>query len=488
MGGLGIIIWVQPEGCCVCRRSVNQAKVRDALLLFLGVSISAVMVLLFPKLYHEWDVPSFIRWAADWGSGWRDIYVRCQACNYPIVGLFSSAGMIHLLGLTYNPNAALFFRLWLAAVDGANVLLLYGLLKKFSIPNPAATAGVLGLLVSTWAGGALWGQIDDVSQFFLLLTLLWMVSRILSPGRHFAVYVAVSSLLLALLVLTKQLIIFSFLSVELLLLTSIFLRRKWLSALGYAGLHLSVFLFFVFVWDLFLHPVDGYLSHLQLIWGERSPHGGLLSANGINLWMLLPRDPASSSSLPFSVFRNTPWETIITPVNIGWFLFAALAALITLSTLLAVRKRIRGGGGLDKEMLLNFVLHLAILNLCFNVVLTGTHERYLYHFYQFVILAFLGLQYYSDDILNIPLAGLILGSTLYGGFVLGVLWGTFAFRNYWGHQILAVLHAILLCGLILVALKYQGFAGNLRELWKGSFHGSPEIPGGGRSQANDVGA
>jgi hypothetical protein len=433
--------------------------------LLLGVSISTIMVLVFPNLYHFWDVPEFFRWAKIWSEGWTAIYSGCVRCNYPIVGMLSTAGWISLLRLADTPDPALSFRLILSIVDGLNVLLIYFLLKELSIKDAAGKAGVIGLLVSSWAGGALWGQIDNVSQCFLLLTLLWMVKYHLSKKDTLPLFLGIAGLFLAFMVLTKQLIIFSFFSLELLILATVWRGRHWLSAMGYSLYHFAVLLFFVFGWDLFLDPVKKNWSHLQLIWGERSTHGGILSANGINLWNLLPRPMDGSSASPFPLFAGTHLEKIITPGNIGWFVFVILAALITVSTVWKTRKlNSPDGQFLGREALLNYVLHLAILNLIFNVVLTGTHERYLYHFYPLIFIAIVGFAEIDDRLWRFPLPVLLLGSTLYGVFVLGVLWGAFAYRNYVVHDLLAVFHAALLCALIVGSLKYQGFAANMREL------------------------
>jgi hypothetical protein len=94
---------------------------REYFILLVGVSISAVMVLAFPNLYHLWDVPEFLRWSKVWSEGWTAIYVNCASCNYPIVGMFSTAGLISFLGLADTPDPALSFRLILSVVDGLNV-------------------------------------------------------------------------------------------------------------------------------------------------------------------------------------------------------------------------------------------------------------------------------------------------------------------------------------------------------------------------------
>ncbi len=441
-------------------------------LLILGISISAILVLLFPNFYHYDDVRAFLAWSQVWNQGWQDIYKNCASCNYPILGMVSSAGLLSLLARIDSQNAIRAFRIILAIIDGVNVLLIFLLMKEFSIKNAALWAGIVGLLPSSWAGAALWGQIDGVSQFFLLATLLWVVKCNLSAKRNVIIFLFISSLLLSFLLLTKQLIVFSFFSLEFLLIVNIFFFRKNVSAIAFTALQLVFLAVFIFLWDPFLHLEGSNISHLQLIWGARSSHSNILSANGINIWVFLHRDMGSSSHAPFWFLANYPFIKKLTPYHISVFLFLAFVAVLSLSTLLSLRRHFNTGNAfLNKEVLLNFVLYLAIVNLGFNVLLTGTHERYLFHFYPFLILACLGLREYSKLFSKPLLAAIVIGSTLYGLFVLGVLLGFpekyVFYSGYQAHKILAVYHAALLSVLFIIVLKYQGIVNNLKGLLKG---------------------
>lgn len=147
----------------------------------------------------------------------------------------------------------------------------------------------------------------------------------------------------------------------------------------------------------------------------------------------------------------------LTPYNVGMALFMLFNVILGWSQFRFLRRRyLAGEHTLPPEVLLNFVLHLALVNLAFNVLLTGTHERYLYHFYPYILLAWAGLRQYSRHFSTAMSFILIFGSILYGAFVLGVLSGEITFQRVTlAHQITALFHAGLLGYLSCITLKYQ---------------------------------
>jgi hypothetical protein len=444
------------------RRRMKNNSLLHNVILVLGVFISAIMVIAFPELYHRGDVVAFMGWAARWARGWNALYESCQTCNYPLVGMAASAGLFKILWKIGISDAVWIFRLILAAVDGANVVLIYLLMRQLAIKDAAFWAGLAGLLASAWVGGAVWGQIDGVSQFFILLILLWIVicgksSRISPP-----VYIGVSSLLSALLLLTKQLSIFSFFSLELLLLATIFLRRKGPAGFGWAALLLACQGVFLFIWDLFLELPEPYRSHLQLVWGPRSDPGGKLSMNGINIWVFLDGSMWGSAHDPLFPNSAGVLQSLLTPFNLGIFLFLVFVILITASLWFFVRRiRLKAAAGMDREIQLNFILHLALVNLGFNIWLTGTHERYLYHCFPFLLIACLGLMEYDRRFSKPLLVVILLGANLYGLFVFGVLQGRWAW-NYSVHRVVTVYIIFMLGWLLFAAITYQAQRGRHR--------------------------
>jgi hypothetical protein len=426
-------------------------------ILLLGIIFSAVLVAAFPDFYHHSDVQVFMVWAQQWNHGWTELYNTCPGCNYPLFGIFGTAGVIKLLARMGVADLAWGFRFFLAAVDGANVVLVFLLFRELKIKNAALWAGILGLLPSAWAGGAVWGQIDGISQCLQLLVVLWIVWCNRNARLPFPVYLAGCSLGLAALLLTKQDNVFSVAAIEFFLLLQIFSGRERLRTAGYFLLQAALLLIFTFGWDLALNLEGGPLSNLQIAWGPRSNAGGFLAQNGINLWVLLDRPMFSPSDFP--LFPGLPLGIArwITPFTVGIALFLGVAAGLALSTARRV-SRISAPDGpyRNRETMLNFILFLAIINLAFNVFLTGNRMRYLYHFYPFIIMACLGLREFDRRFSSFLTAVLLIGAGAYGIFVLGILSGDFVFRVDL-HRILAVFLGFLLLWLMAAAFRYQGW-------------------------------
>lgn len=438
----------------------------DLPLLSAAILISLVMVVLLPGMYFHKDLEVFWKWSQIWRENWRNIYSACPDCNYPILGMFGSAGMLGLFSPAGFDGAVFAYRLFLGILDGLNVLLIYWILKRLAVARPAYLAGIIGLSVSSWAGGALWGQIDGISQFFILLTLAWMVHKNTSAqpaAMPYWLYLFISAILLACILLTKQLAVFCALSLGLLLATDIlfhsrggraFVQYSCLTAASLAGL--------IFVWDFFIQVKPPYLSHLFYIWKEGVFQSGLISGNGFNIWMLLGRDMWSSAHVP--VFANIP---LISPYLSGEIIFIVLAATISLSLGLWLRVPFqRGEKKLDRETLLNFVLYLALINLCFNVFLTGTRDRYLFHFYPYALLAWAGLGAFKPSFSEKGFSFLVLGTNFYGLFIFIFLTTIDFGLGTWPNIFLAIFHLGLSVYLLLVTLEYQGFGRSMSLIFK----------------------
>ena len=476
-------------------------KYSENLLLALGVSFSCLVVLLLPKMYFFLDVDTFWKWSVAWNQDWRSVYVACSTCNYPIVGMFLSAGLMGWLrntGVTYQ-QAVFYYRLGMGLVDGINILLIYYILKRFNVDKPAAIAGLIGASLSSWAGGALWGQIDGFSQLFILLILAWIIQKNTSghpSARGYRGYLAAAAALFGLLLLTKQLTLFSSVALGLLIAADAwFQTRAWRPFLQNMFMGLGVLLVVLFGWDLILQNVAPYRFHVLYIWVTGTFMPGIISGNGFNLWMLLGRDMWSSAHV--TIFAGLPQSD---PYLLGILLFLLLMAIATLSLALFVWGQYRRGERLlNRELLLNFILYLAWSNLCFNVFLTGTHERYLFHFYPYIFIAWVGLAAYSKLFSNKFLPILLLSATLYGLFVLQIMNGisigpvanpqpappltqsasspaqpALPLPQQAGsdpqppagslsHDLLAVIHLALGVYIFIITLRYQQFIPNLKK-------------------------
>ena len=442
----------------------------DTIVLITGLLFSCLVVMALPSMYFQPDLHVFWDWSEPWNAGWRAVYLTCSTCNYPMLGMFFSAGLMGLFraaGLGFD-DAVFRYRLLLAFVDGSNILLVFWVLKRLQVRRAAFLAGLTGVLISSWAGAALWGQIDGFSQFFILCCLAWIVTKNTSArswDRYYRLYLAAGAALLAGLLLTKQLTIFSAASIGLLLLADVVFHSRALKPfLLNVAVSLAAFGAALLGWDLFLLLKPPYAFHLVYIWQEGIFQSGILSGNGFNIWMLLGRDMWSSAHVP--ILAGFPFTN---PYLLGELLFLALSGLLTLSLgLFAWRRFQNGETRLSPEVLLNFILYLALINLCFNVFLSGTRERYLYHFYPFILIAWAGLASYSRLFSARMRLALILGSTFYGLFVLQILNGVEIriLPVSATHMLLSVIHLALFAGLFSVSLRYQELAPNIRRLFK----------------------
>ena len=436
-------------------RSVSKiGKVLPYAVLVSGALLPAALVIALPEFYHHSDIGIQMVWMQQWNKGWREIYNTCSSCDYPLMGTFIAAGIPKLLSRIGVDNLAQGFRICLAFVDGANVLLVFLLFRILKVRRAALWAGVIGLSLSSWAGGAVWGNIDDVSHFLLLVILLWIVVSNLTGKIHLPLFLVVCSVLMSFLILTKHLNIFNLFALEFMLMVNIFATRKRAVAASAWLLQVALLLVCIFGWDVPLTIDRPYVSHLQMIWGTPGRMGDFLSNNGFNLWMLLGRDMLSSSAVP--LFPDSPVAVLraLTPFNAGVVLFLAAASSLAAAVAWRIgKRRTPGAPWLDRNSLLDLIAFLALINLAYNVTLPGTHERYLYSFYPLVILAFLGLQDY-DRRFSLPLVALLVGgANVYGVFVLGILTGDFAFSND-AHRVAAVFHAGLLLLVSAVFFRY----------------------------------
>ena len=442
----------------------------DTVLLITGFLFSFLVVITLPRMYFPPDLHIFWDWSEPWNANWRAVYLACSTCNYPILGMFFSAGLMGFFrasGLGFD-EAVFRYRLLLALVDGLNVLLVFWILKRLQIRRAAFLAGLTGVLISSWAGGALWGQIDGFSQLMTLLSLAWIVVKNTSTRtweRYYYLYEIVGAALLAGLLLTKQLTNFSAACIGLLLLADLVFHSSTMkSFLLNAAVSLGAFGVVLLGWDVFLQSNPPYLFHLVYVWNVGNFNNDIISGNGFNIWVLLGRDIWSSARVP--ILPNLPFAT---PTLLGELLFVALAGILTLSLGLFVWRRFQNGEThLNSEILLNFILYLAMINLCFNVFLSGTHERYLYHFYPFILIAWVGLTSYSRLFSARMRLVLILCSTFYGLFVLQILNGvTFNILPFTApHMLLSVIHLALFSGLCAVSFRYQALAPNIRWLFR----------------------
>ncbi len=443
-------------------------KNKNSMVMFAGMVFPVFVLLTYPKYYQPDDIDAFLHWSKAWALGWRDIYINCPGCNYPFLGMFFSGGMVHFLGIINYDQMISGFRYYLTAIDLLNVVAVYFLLKKLGNSNPAFWAGLIGLLPSSFIGTSYWGQVDGLGQLIMMVIFIWVAFYNLHTKQRpfsFRVYVIVLGLLLSCVLLTKQLVMFSMISLGLLVSVNILLNsNKWMDVFTDAFLFLLAFFLPILFVDLTVSLDPPYISHLQYILATGSSHGDVISSYGFNVWSLFVQDPLVSSHEPLKLFTSSVVEFGIVPFStgIGLFLFVNVF-LFVLMLVYFRRKYLAGQRRFGVEDLIFWLLHLGLVNLAFNLFLSGTHERYLYHFYPFVISAFLTMSFINKRSLIILLAGAVF----YGCFLFGYL---SALNQIFGRLMfngMAVFHLLLFAFIVRIFLQHVFFINQ----------NSPAVPG-----------
>lgn len=391
-----------------------------------GILISTLLRTIFVGFHHEYDVYTFAEWAPA-VSDFKSVFTTECFCNYPLLGLLFSSGALNAFG-----GSTTAFLFYLSLFDALNVLLVYILLKQFNFKNSLLWAGVIGLLPSSWVGGALWGQIDTIGQSILLLYLILLVLHLSSEKGKKFLFPFLLGLLLSVALLTKQLLLFPVLTFAF-LTTLIWLRERTAFVLKLISALVGLLLPIVLI-DLYLILPDSvHFSHFEKIFSEGSEHVNFISGNGFNVWMLFAHDMNESST--------AIWFLGLSPKTMG-ILITGIVAIWVFFRFWITTKKVEG-----ISILAHFLIVYSIVFLAVNLFFSGTHERYLYHFYPFLIAGLLLLNASRSTIYLT-----LFSAVCYGLFVLGVLnklhlthW---FYREYWAHRICFVIHFILFLHLV----------------------------------------
>jgi hypothetical protein len=423
------------------------------LVLVLAILLPFLIIRFFPKLQHGSDISTFREWADAWETDWHAIYVNCDNCNYPLLGTYISAGVMSTIDHETVTREINRFRYYLAAVDGLNILALWVILRKLKIENAPLWAGVIGLLPSSWVSSSVWGQIDGAGQFLLLLFFILIV--VFSTGqrteRSYWFFLASAALLLSALVLTKQLVYFSMLALGVILLTLIIFHSKKIGRIVFSIIFVSFFVLLpVRMVDASLELPPPFFSHLQYVLATGSQHGSVISSFGLNIWSLFTDDVFSSSFAPLQI-GSTVIDSI-SPYSAGIFLFFLLNVFLLVLFLRGVRAcNLNGENSLNRHHLPLFFFYFAMVNAAFNVVLTGTHERYLFHFFPFILVA--GLAWKRPSLLISLLISLFAGALCYGAYLYAYLVGMVRYKDPTVIQIATLLHLLLFLYLLIFWIR-----------------------------------
>jgi hypothetical protein len=392
------------------------------------------------------------------------------------LGLIASAGALSLIkllsGATEYPQIREKFQIYLALFEMANFILIFLIAQALNLKRALWIAALIVVLPSAWAGGALWTQIDVVQQFFLLLCVFFLIltiqwENVRDPRR--TVFLAAGFAGMLAFVLTKQPAIFSLAALAFLLGLAVLKLWKTESRgtlLTAAVSMLCIATFFMFL-DTRLDVPEGYggSSYLYMWLGGASSQGSI-SGNGFNIWMLLGKPMGSSSKEPFECVSLGTHEVCLTPFHSGLFLYVVyILGLSAVYSVLCLRLTKHGAQLENGNTLIiaSLLLFLAQSNLGFNVLLAGTHERYLYNFYPFLLLS--GFYFYQIGSLSWrSILFFTVAACSYGGFVYSMhheLSGfLFAFRR---HEFLATIHLMLMIYLLLFSFSVLQSTTHLAE-------------------------
>lgn len=383
------------------------------LLLLSAILLPFLIIRTFPGFYHHYDLGVFREWSKAWEMDWRSIYINCNSCNYPVLGTHLSGGLMSSIDFKDITRVITRFRYYLAVVDGLNVLAIWFILTRLQIRNAPLWAGLIGLLPSSWIGSSVWGQIDGIGQFLILLFFAFLILFNAKP-RSASVYypfLALAGFLLSLMLMTKQLIYFGMFGLGVILFVNIILYARSLRNIALSVLAVSFFVVApVLVIDSILQIREPYLSHLHYILDTGSQHGDIISSLGFNIWSLFSSDILGSSHVPLQIGGLT--INSVSPYSAGILLFILVNAVILSLFVRGLRRQHTiNSRGFNTQQLLSVLMYFAMVNITFNLTLTGTHERYLFHFFPFILIACLGWQNRSS------LAVSFAGAFLYGAYL-----------------------------------------------------------------------
>lgn len=331
----------------------------------LALSLPVVLWLFHHGVGHEGDIRFFYEWYLSFREG-AAFYRDGPGINYPILGVLLVCGPARAFeSLASTTGAPLDFETFRSVLKASLVLwevalipTVAGLARALGSKRPRLLALFLYLLPSTWATGALFGQIDIAGTTFLVAAA-WALIRFRESGEPRAFIVAVLALTAAL--LTKQLTWFC--APALVALATVALWR-WQNPKLWAVALASPLL--LIVADPFLEFPAGYVSHLHFILaGGGSAHGDLVVASGASIWSVFHTGGTLSDDVRFAGVGSFTW---------GWILWGG-AQLCVLWRLKRERFSSRA-----------FLWWAGMSQLAMCTLMTGVHERYFAHAIPFLVL------------------------------------------------------------------------------------------------------
>ena len=456
---------------------MRQRRLPTLLILLVGIAFPFLVITLVPY-YHEADIAAFARWGDCLAASGTNVYLQCvsdatiPSLNYPSIGLILSGGAmqaIHSLRSVSGPAVLAVFRYYVAIFAALAFLLLVGLARMMRFKAWPTAALLILVVPSTLVGGILWGQLDGVSLVFCLIAFLGLLTarQATDRGRVWAMagWTATGACGVVVLLLIKPLNTFA---LPFFVFFAFLVAVKVWRGVGWRGLGLAVAAWvaavslFRYLDTLFAVPPGFAGSTFLYSWSAGvSPHGDVLAGNGFNLWVLLGRDISSSSHAPFAGLTLAGRTYVFDPFRTGITLYALFLLATFVSALNAFWPRRAGPasslsegnsteapsakGAIDDWLAPLLCLLFALTQIGFNVFVTGTHERYLFLGYPFLLIATLWL---ASRRLIIGWRGAVFCWTvvfLNGVFVYGAMHPLPGWLfPVWNNSFQATLHLVLL--------------------------------------------
>jgi hypothetical protein len=331
---------------------------------------------------------------------------RDSGCNYPALGVLATAGVMSALraapgleGLDRTEIQQL-FRLVLSGVEVLWLLVVAVLVRRLLGSDGSLVVATLYLLPSTWAAGAVWGQIDLLLVSLTTLACSLFATSLLETSASWSkqtVLLTLAALASVATILTKpQAVVtlpwLAFLAI--LAFRACFTRLGPRSAIAAAVVAVAAGLaaFRLLDASLWALPTDSSGSLAQ-VWRTRADSASVLSEHGANLWALLDLTAHSSA--------NWPLVGGLTPHVLGLGLAVGLVASLLLA-FTAFLSRLPRTNTITQPLVARRALAhglcgIGFAHLAADVALTGVHERYPAHAFPFLFLGTFALARLSCD-------------------------------------------------------------------------------------------
>lgn len=425
--------------------NIRHHDLKTAMWLLALLLAPLIIVSLVPQM-HAMDIATFNSWLDAFQNTEKhslvDFY-KLTTSNYPVI---ASAISVGLLGLVKSLTAqqqdfwayAKNFRYALSLFEFFNGAMIFWYLSRKQIKYAGAIALFFICTPSAWAPASIWGQIDGFNQSLLLITLIsclmWYESlNTKGQSKSYMLYAFLSLFGFTAMLFAKQTLVFALPYLFCIIAYNVY--NQWRAGNDHHKSALTVLISFAWcsywVLDYSFNLPEHFKSQLAYIWTSGiNPHADAISFNGFNIWAQVSNSTSALEPLFLS----------FTPKYLGLVFFAFFSIYLVRRLTLLLKRTHNSSFIPDKIKSAHLLLIFSLSQLSFNLFLTGTHERYLYHFYPTFLLS-LVLLHSLKQIKFRELVVASMGSVAYGVFVWSVLFHPDDLSYRWEHLGMFALHS-----------------------------------------------